>query len=114
MNCKECCRDITEEESKLYDGYCKKCYKINQDYLRENESSNGVNPVSDTIKTISTILKVIGYIGTAVLLFSIIYLLGFLTGIISAFAEAFIIFIITTLLDGFAEIIQLLEDIKNK
>lgn len=25
--CKECCRDITEEETKLYNGYCKNCYK---------------------------------------------------------------------------------------
>lgn len=114
MHCKECYRDITEEESKLYDGYCKKCYKINQDYLRETENSDGINQVSSTIKTISTVLKVLGYIGTFVLLFSLIYLFSFLTGILSALIEAFIIFIITTLLDGFAEIIQLLEDIKNK
>ncbi|MBO5179250.1 MAG: hypothetical protein J6B87_02760 [Clostridia bacterium] len=24
-NCKECCKDITEEEYKLFNGYCKKC-----------------------------------------------------------------------------------------
>lgn len=25
--CKECCRDITEDDYNAYDGYCKICYK---------------------------------------------------------------------------------------
>lgn len=114
MHCKECCRDITEEENKLYDGYCKKCYKINQDYLRETENSDGVNQVSSTIKTISTVLKILGYIGAFLLLFALIYYYGFFIGIVWSISEAFIIFITTTLLDGFSEIIQLLQNIKDK
>lgn len=35
--CKECCREITEEESKEYGGLCKKCYELNQE---NNESTN--------------------------------------------------------------------------
>lgn len=27
-NCKECCKDITEEEYKIFNGYCKKCSEI--------------------------------------------------------------------------------------
>ena len=30
LSCKECCRDLSEEDSKKYGGYCKSCYQIKQ------------------------------------------------------------------------------------
>ena len=46
--------------------------------------------------------------------FIFIYLYNFTNGLIVGILTAFVIFVITILLDGFAEIIQLLENIKNK
>jgi len=39
--CKECCREISEEEYKEYSGYCKKCY--NEKNNTEEESPSSLN-----------------------------------------------------------------------
>ena len=46
--CKECCREISEEEYNSYNGYCKSCYKdsynIENNKKRYNQSiSNSIN-----------------------------------------------------------------------
>lgn len=110
MQCKKCKKECMESE--LTNGYCYECYqKYKNDVI---ELKNIENPIATAIKKASTIIKIFGYIGTAILLFALIYIYGFFIGFISALIEAFIIFVITILLDGFAEIIQLLENIKNK
>lgn len=110
MQCKKCKKECMESE--LTNGYCYECYqKYKNDVI---ELKNIENSIATAIKKASTIIKIIGYIVTSILLFALIYTYGFFIGIISALIEAFIIFITTILLDGFAEIIQLLENIKNK
>ena len=110
MNCKKCKKECMESE--LTNGYCYECYQKYKNNIVELK--NIENPIATTIKKASTVLKIIGYIGTAILLFALIYTYGFLIGCISALIEVFIVFVTTILLDGFAEIIQLLDNIKNK
>lgn len=110
MQCKKCKKECMESE--LTNGYCYECYqKYKNDVI---ELKNVENHVATTIKRASTIIKIIGYIGTVILLFAFIYTYGFFIGFTFALIEVFIIFITSILLDGFSEIIQLLENIKNK
>ena len=95
--------------------------QLKKDELQETSSKNTellekrkYNIISSKIFTISLILKWLGYLASIIVfIFSVInnqIVIGLLYGLISAFLT----FITTTFLDGFAEIIQLLEDIKNK
>lgn len=110
--CKECCRDISEEDLCNYNGYCKNCYKeIEQQKVEQRDSNynNGlkkINIVANLIKIISLLAGIIGIIyglsmldswRTEELVFPII---------IASIVVAIFIY-------GFGEIIQLLEDIKN-
>lgn len=91
-HCKNCCKNITERECKLYNGYCKDCYEENS--------------VANTIKTIAILIAVIGIICA----FSVI----FISNIILAVIITIISIVIAIFIFGYGEIIQLLEDIKNK
>lgn len=71
FQCKECCRDITEEEYKMYKGYCKNCYGERKNIARgkeiynneESESEdNGKNTVASIIKGIAVIFAIAGVI----------------------------------------------------
>lgn len=95
--------------------------QLKKDELQETSSKNTellekrkYNIISSKIFTISLILKWLGYLASIIVfIFSVInnqIVIGLLYGLISALLT----FITTTFLDGFAEIIQLLEDIKNK
>lgn len=79
-----------------------------------SEKMRKYNAISSKIFTISLILKWLGYLSAVIACVFFIFcnqiILGLLTGLLSALST----FILTTFLDGFAEIIQLLEDIKNK
>lgn len=109
-HCKECCREITEEEAEQYEGYCRKCYTLEKQYREEDNDKmkNGENRVATIIKVISIIGAIIGvcfgfsqfdsYNDTQVLGITII-----VASVVSA------IFVY-----ALGEIIQLLEDIKNK
>lgn len=81
---------------------------------QSSEKIRKYNAISSKIFTISLILKWLGYLSAVIVcaffIFSNQIVLGLLAGLLSALST----FIITTFLDGFAEIIQLLEDIKNK
>lgn len=110
MKCKRCKKECMESE--LNNGYCYECYQKYKDDITELKNVN--NEVADTIKKISKIIKILGYLGSVILLFVYIYVFSFLSGIIFTILEVFTIIVATTLLDGFAEIIQLLENIKNK
>lgn len=95
--CNECYRDITEEEAEEYNGYCQKCH--------ENNKNKGENQVASSIKSISILMIIIGIIGT-IFTFTYNTLLAFIVGMMSI--------VISRLIFGYGEIIQLLEDIKNK
>lgn len=95
--CKSCCKDITGEELKEYNGYCQKCY--------EDNNNKGENQVASSIKSISILFIIIGIIGT-IYVFTYNIVLAFIVGIMSIAISRFIF--------GYGEIIQLLEDIKNK
>ena len=108
MECKECCREITSQEAKDHDGYCKKCYSLkekNYEDEDENENVEVENKIANVIHIIGTLLVFIGPI-TGFIYTSENTWLGIVIIISSIVTSIFIA--------GFAEIIQLLEDIKNK
>lgn len=82
--------------------------------IKSSEKIRKYNGIASRIFTISFVLK---WLGT---LFSIITLIFFAIsskialGLLYGLMLGLTTFIIATFLDGFAEIIQLLEDIKNK
>lgn len=111
--CKSCNKEISALENNIYRGYCENCYEI----LREKKTkcdnhTHANNVIATIIKTISIILF-------------IIVIARFVFSIASSFEiemESIIISIIimigtcigSVFIYGFGEIIQLLEDIKNK
>ena len=106
--CKECCREITAEEAKEYGGLCKKCYALSQE---DNESTNNYE-IKKRNKT-AIIIKSIAIIGLIIGL-----CIGF-SQLGEYEEELGVIYIIASIISGIftyalGEIIQLLEDIKNK
>lgn len=97
--CKECCRNISEEDSKKYNGYCKNCFNSKDEEADEECIRNNVANLIQTLSKIIVILSII-----------ISILVGTENGTL-----AVIIFLSTSfaslILYGFGEIIQLLEDI---
>lgn len=110
MKCKKCKKECMESE--LTNGYCYSCYQESKGNIEELKTIK--NDTAEKIKKTSNVIKILGYIGSLILLFLFIYLYNFTNGLIVGILTAFSIFITTILLDGFAEIIQLLENIKNK
>lgn len=72
------------------------------------------NPTASRIFTINLVLKCLGYLSSVARFILGIATNTFATGLVLCLAYALSVFILTTFFDGFAEIIQLLEDIKNK
>lgn len=97
--CKECCRDISDEDFKKYNGYCKKCFKQKNNDSEEECIRNNVAKFIQELSKIIVILSIIISIFVAtenVILAVIIFL-----------STSFM----SLILYGFGEIIQLLEDI---
>lgn len=118
MQCKECCRDISEEEYNSYKGYCKSCYKdrhnIENNKKQYNQNvNNSINYEEEsTTNIVAKIIKIIAILEA---------IAGILLGLV--FIEDLeimvIVVIVASLISGvfiyaIGEIIQLLEDIKNK
>ena len=95
-SCLKCYRDITEEEYKEYKGHCKSCYEVIT-----------CNLVAKIIKIIAIIVGVIGIFYGLTMLDSFSSEEFALPIIIASIVTAIFVY-------GFGEIIQLLEDIKNK
>lgn len=110
MECKECCREISEEDSKLYDGYCKNCYK-EKNSTSKDEYINATAAKLLIIKKIILIIGIVSTIACALFFFSEEYTL---LGVISLIIGFFITTISSILLEAKAEIINLLEDLKTK
>ena len=112
MECKECCREISEEDSKKYKGYCKSCYR--EKYNSNNDDIKDTNPLVDKLNIIVKLLHIIGYI--LFIIIGIILFINeeFLYGFIIIIGGIILTLLSTIFLEVSAEIIQLLEDIKNK
>ena len=118
MQCKECCRDMSEEEYKKYGGYCKNCYADRKSIEEKREIYNdsteneevyvedGTNGIAKTIKIIAITLGVLSIIASLILREELGIILLITTIIISIISSVFVY--------ALGEIIQLLEDIKNK
>lgn len=108
--CKECCRDITEDDYNTYDRYCKICYKDKEqdDDYNEDDEERKTNFIAQRIKGIAGIIITIGIIAGIIMCSSMeeFVVLGVIV-IVGSIITAIFIY-------GFGEIIQLLEDIKNK
>ena len=124
--CKVCGKGIRQEEVKIYKGFCKNCYNERfdvepqkQEYYRNTTSPKqeyyrNTNKIAAKFTLVSNILKCLGY-GGAVLLTLILLeegetLQALLAGGVSAIATWFA----CLTWEAISEIIQLLEDIKNK
>lgn len=106
MNCKKCGKKLSPEDE-CFLGYCENCYS--EEYGNENsnneESNSSTNMIAKIIKTIA-IIEIICVVITGLVLFGESIIIGIsiiLGGIVSG------IFVF-----ALGEIIQLLEDIKNK
>ena len=122
FQCKECCRDITEEEYKAYKGYCKNCYgerknieRRKEIYNNENNESENIEEFEDNGKNIvASIIKGIAVISAiAGVIVGLVSIDALNSGVIAA------VIIISSIISSIfiyalGEIIQLLEDIKNK
>lgn len=106
--CKECCKEISLEEAKQYKGFCKNCYGERENKSNEEEEEDIItNKIASSIKTIGFILLLVGiFAGLGIGASQESLLNGFLI-IVGTIVTTIFIF-------GFGEIIQLLEDIKNK
>lgn len=115
MKCKKCSKKISEEEAKSYNGYCENCYKefeMVQPKIKKHGSNikndyDNYNVVARIIKVISIIIVLIGFIYGAIM--SEDWETEKLVLPIIIGSIVFSVFIY-----GYGEIIQLLEDIKNK
>ncbi len=113
VKCKECFRDISEEEYTKYKGYCKNCYeKRKQEYTSKNRDvnedfdGNGKNIVATVVKGIAIISAIVGLI---VGLISI----DELNSEIMAVSIIIISIISAVFLYALGEIIQKLENIEK-
>lgn len=103
MQCKRCKKECMESE--LTDGFCLECYKKCKNNI--TELKNIKNSIAEYFKKWSICCIIFGIV---LVIIAIIENYGFfaILSIVAAVA------VITALLRAIAEIIQLLEDIKNK
>ena len=113
--CRECCRDITEDDYNAYDGYCMFCYPDKEEILYSKENYNNapktsyreLNKIATIIKIIAIIVAIAGVcIGIGQFESYRTEELGWIYIIVSIISAVFVY--------ALGEIIQLLEDIKNK
>ncbi len=125
LKCKKCGEDI---QGYAFMGYCEKCfdkyenskieklesYKPNVKEINNNKTID--NEVSDKFTLFVIITKALGYLLSVISFFVIMFatngniLIGLLIGAIICI----ITLLLSLFLEGFAEVLQLLEDIKNK
>lgn len=102
--CKECSKEITEEEMKRNSGFCEDCL-----WEDDEDEPKKYNKIARSLKLSSALLSSISLMLGLVLCFS-----GELNNIIFGVSVIFIGFIVNTFGKVFGEMLQLLEDIKNK
>ena len=118
--CKECCKDISEEEYNSHKGYCKSCYNdrynIEKAKRQFNKTDNNTNDNEEeeksTTNIVAKVIKIIAILNA---------IAGVILGLVGIedFEVYAVIFIVASIISSIfiyaiGEIIQLLEDIKNK
>lgn len=118
--CKECCKDIPEEEYNSHKGYCKSCYNdrynIEKAKRQFNKTDNNTNDNEEeeksTTNIVAKVIKIIAILNA---------IAGVILGLVGIedFEVYAVIFIVASIISSIfiyaiGEIIQLLEDIKNK
>lgn len=106
--CRECCRDISEEEYNRNNGYCNNCYEEREEIEKEKRKFNGEKIDDDiatnedmqdeiyNVKAIVGIIGIVGFICSLVMLFISMELIGLfilgliLTPIIMAIASSYL------------------------
>lgn len=117
--CKECCRDISEEEYNRYKGYCRNCYSDRNNIESakrnfNNDTSEQIEYESDAPKT-NTVAKMIKVIAILEGVAGIILGLGCIEDL-ELYSVVIMVagFISAVFIYSIGEIIQLLQDIKDK
>ena len=119
--CKECCKDIPEEEYNSHKGYCKSCYndrynieKAKRQFNKTDDNNTNYNEEDEksTNNIVAKVIKIIAILNA---------IAGIILGLVGiedfeVYAVVFIVAIIisSSFIYAIGEIIQLLEDIKNK
>lgn len=103
MQCKKCKKECLESE--LKNGYCSECFKKYSGDIDKLKITN--NSISKFFRVGSVMIIILG-IFLGIISFSANY------GIFISLSCAFTMFVFSAFLIAIAEIIQLLEDIKNK
>ena len=118
MQCKECCKDISEDEYNSQKGYCKSCYQDR--YNIENKKRQYNQGATQTTnygeeKTTNTVAKIIKIIAILEAISGIILGLMYIEDLEVMAVVIMVVGIISAVfIYAIGEIIQLMEDIKNK
>lgn len=110
--CKECCREITKSEAEANKGFCTKCYLMRKKEYSNNNISNYSNELRTNI--VARIIKVIALIGGIIGVIFGFTLLDSYSSEELAFPIIIASIVSAIFVYALGEIIQLLEDIKNK
>lgn len=120
MNCVRCKKECLSDE--LINGYCYECRKylgVDEKNVSSLKYENVKNDVGNKISVVSSIIK---YLGIALsIIGTIAYIYEFrddtfciISGIITGLIGIAIFYIVGLLLEALSEILNLLENIKNK
>lgn len=111
--CKLCSKEISPLENNLYSGYCESCYE--KIYSKNSQEDNYSKTNSRKNNIVATILKSISIINI------IICIIGLIIGgsslgidLVTAVTIIIVVAVSSIFIYALGEIIQLLEDIKNK
>lgn len=144
MNCRVCDKEIDESEAKVQSGCCKTCFEKVKKLHAENEKkkkevleiidiyeektseklenkdnteeykNNKPNKVASKFNALVVIIKICGYLLAIVMLIIGAQEENIVTGIVAGLIIAIFTFFSTIFYEAIAEILNLLEDIKNK
>ena len=115
MECSKC--GTTKDVNFM--GMCEKCYKqslgVNTEENKGTDYKYSFNEVADKFTLVGTIIKILGYLSAIIIGIATIAQGGeFWIGVVSIIIIAIGVFISSLFYDGIAEIINLLQDIKDK
>lgn len=113
------CKKCGTIENVYFEGMCKKCHDEEMGYTKPEEqdyinSSNSKNVVAEKFLLMSNIIHVIGYITAIIIGVIIMKEVNVLTGILTGIMIATFTWFSTLIFEAIAEVINLLQDIKNR
>lgn len=113
--CKKCNKEISAVENNIYSGYCEKCYEEIEGKKQVSDKNDSYLPNCNKNNIVAKITKSISII--IVIISILVFIVGIATEEIEEMGDVTIIVISlvsSVFIYGYGEIIQLLEDIKNK